>query len=233
MLAPVLALASACSQSTPKAEPSAFPTAASPSAVPTTPGPTAPSVVPTTPSPGGPSPLEAILLRPDDIGPGVAQREIPGGRGLSRPTLDLCDGTFRSEAMRTDRIQVVFTDRNDRTVVSNEVVAYRPGGAERAYEELRLLVGHCPTSYPIPGGSASQVSFGPRDPRLRDHQLVASVRFSRQGQSDVWSAAVYQFLDDRFTGVYTYGPAREDALRLALRLGVLAGERLSGPVVSA
>jgi hypothetical protein len=174
------------------------------------------------------------MLRPEDIGPGVVQQEMPGGRGLSQPTLDLCNGKFRSESLRTDRIQVIFTDRRDRIFVSNEVVSYRPRGAERAYRELRALVGHCRTPYPVSGGSATRIRFGPRDPRLQDRQFVASALFSSSGgQGDVWSAAVYQFLGDKFSGVYTYGPSRGPALRLALRLAVTARHRLNGTVVTA
>ncbi|MFL5798110.1 MAG: hypothetical protein ACJ77A_09275 [Actinomycetota bacterium] len=172
------------------------------------------------------------MLRPSDVGPGVARKEVPGGRSLSQPTLDLCGATYRSESLRTDRIQVLYTDPGGHIFLSNEVVSYRSHGAEQAYRELRSLVGHCPTPYPISGGNATRVRFGPRDPRLLERQFVATALFSSP-QGRVWSGAVYQFLGEDFSGVYSYGPSRELALRLALRVAVVAGERLSSTIVTA
>jgi hypothetical protein len=234
ILLPALALASACTQGSPAEPRASRATATSPGA---SNGPL--TTVPATggsasSSPTAASPLEAIVLRPADIGPGVAQREIPGGRSLSQPTLDLCNGTFASESLRTDRIQVLFTDPGGRVFLSNEVVSYQPGGAEQAYGELRALVGRCRTPYPVSGGSASRIRFGPRDTRLQDRQFVATALFSfREGPGRVWSAAVYQFVGEDFSGVYTYAPTRDLALRLALRLGVIAGQRLGSTVVTA
>jgi hypothetical protein len=235
VLLPALALTSACTHGGPAAEPTASrPTGPSPAA---SNGP--PTTVPspgasTSPSPTTVSPLETIVLRPDDIGPGVVLQEMPGGRGLSQPTLDLCGAAFRSESLRTDRIQVLYTDPGGRVFLSNEVVSYQPGGAKQAYGELRSLVDHCPTPYPVSGGTASRVRFGPHDDRLQDRQFVASALFSSTGgQGRVWSAAVYQFVGDDFSGVYAYGPSRGLALRIALRIGVIAGYRLAATIVSA
>ena len=232
ILLPALALASACTQGSPTTEPNASrATATSPDA--SSPAASSPGAT-TAPSPTGSSPLEAIVLLPADIGPGVVQKELPGGRTLSQATLDLCGATYPSESLRTDRIQVLFMDRGGRVILSNEVVSYRPGGAEQAYRELRSLVGHCRTPYPVSGGTASRVRFGPRDPRLLDRQFVATALFSSsRGQGHVWSAAVYQFVGEDFSGVYTYGQGRSLTLRLALGIGVVAGERLSSTVVTA
>ena len=46
-------------------------------------------------------------------------------------TLDFCGGKYPSESLRTARYQVEYDKRGDTFSASNEVVAYKPGGAKR------------------------------------------------------------------------------------------------------
>jgi hypothetical protein len=61
-------------------------------------------------------------------------------------TMDLCSASFPSEGLRLARHQVAFAI-SDTRAVSNEVVAYEPGGVEQALAELRSAMRHCPPGF--------------------------------------------------------------------------------------
>ena len=83
--------------------------------------------------------VDRVVLRAAQIGPGTITREIPQGREVDGVnTLDLCGQTFRSEKMRVARVQLSWIrNTGGGPFLSNEVVAYKPGGAAQAMRELR------------------------------------------------------------------------------------------------
>lgn len=88
-----------------------------------------------------------IVLRPTQVAPDVMLKHFPGGNQVTgQVTLDLCGYTFHTEALRVARLQVAYT-RGATPVLSNEVVAYEPGGAASALRELRTAIATCPAGY--------------------------------------------------------------------------------------
>ena len=113
----------------------------------------APGRDPLTPSPSAPSgsrdpsaPLLAQLIVSDaDVAPALTVAGLQGGNTLSQPTLDLCNGRFPSEAMRTARLQVAAIARQGDTALSTEAVLYSSGaGTSAAFTELRATAAGCP-----------------------------------------------------------------------------------------
>jgi hypothetical protein len=74
-----------------------------------------------------------------------------GGESVAAaPTLDLCNGTYGSESLRTARLQVDEVDGSGKQVFSTEAVLYRDATAtSQAFSELRSVVAHCPST-PVP-----------------------------------------------------------------------------------
>ena len=106
----------------------------------------------TTPSPTAPSqsrdpsaPLLIDLIVSDaDVGPSLTVAGMQGGNGLSQPTLDLCNGTYPSESMRTARLQVLAVDAQRQPVLSTEAVLYSSGaGTAAAFSELKETAANC------------------------------------------------------------------------------------------
>ena len=64
------------------------------------------------------------------------------------PTLDLCAGTYPSEALRVARRQVAVVDGEQRLLLSTEAVAYRdPQATAQAFRELREVRASCPAEF--------------------------------------------------------------------------------------
>jgi Protein of unknown function (DUF2510) len=162
---------------TPSATPSTTPGALTPGgdgsndipALPASPGsglsPSSPgsSTAPSPLGPGFPSPtppsssapidpnqmvLSGLVLQQSDVPAGVTVATIPGGDQVSgQATLDLCNGTFASEALRTSRLQVAATDGQGNEVLSTEAVIYSsPAAAAQAMSELKSVAAKCPSS---------------------------------------------------------------------------------------
>src|SRR2546428_7534878 len=89
---------------------------------------------PSTPSPSAPSGsrdpstplLSGLIVSDADVAPALTVAGLQGGNELTQPTLDLCNGTFPSEGMRTARLQVAAIDRQGATVLSTEAGPYSP-----------------------------------------------------------------------------------------------------------
>src|SRR5262249_6716361 len=101
------------------------------------PGPSAPST--TVPSDPDRAALSHIALSQPDLPGGLGLQLIPGGNQVrGQPTLDLCNGTFPSEALRTARLQVAAVDAQGGAPISTEAVLYRnPAATEQALRELQ------------------------------------------------------------------------------------------------
>ena len=119
---------------------------------------TSPASTPSTsPSPSLPTPTD-VALPPNAAVRRVAltRADLPAGFGPNQMregdevdgqvTLDLCSADFPSEELRLARHQVAF-DVDHSHGVSNEVVAYEPGGVEQALGELRAAIRRCPRGF--------------------------------------------------------------------------------------
>ncbi len=102
--------------------PSASPQSTAPSSLPPSPRPAGPSTgQPTTPAggtaPGSASgPLDQYLLAPAEVGASSMMFLIDGGRNATnQATLDWCNFTYTSEAMRMTRVQVEYTGERHTT----------------------------------------------------------------------------------------------------------------------
>lgn len=125
-----------------------------------------------TPSPSAPSQskdpsaglLASLIVTDADVGPTLTVAGLPGGNGLTQPTLDLCNGTYPSESQRTARLQVVAVDRTGETALSTEAVLYSSGaGTTAAFAELKEIAASCPDE-PVESpfsGEATTTRFKP------------------------------------------------------------------------
>jgi hypothetical protein len=114
----------------------------------TPPPPGANPVQPAAPSDPSASVLSGLVLRQADVGATETVAPINGGTEVAGgATLDLCNGTFPSESLRTARLQVAAADAQGTIVLSSEAVLYsKPGGAAQAFSELRSTAANCPAS---------------------------------------------------------------------------------------
>jgi len=121
------------------------------------PSPNAPLVptVPASPSPSASSPLSSdpsapflqrLVVRQADVPTANTVQLLDGGNAVSgQTTLDLCNGTYPSEALRSARLQVVEYDGTGSGVLSTEAVLYRHGSdATQAMGEIRSVAAACP-----------------------------------------------------------------------------------------
>ena len=150
-------------------------------------------------------------MRASQIGPGYVLRQRPDGHGVAGfVTLDLCGFRFPSEQLRTDRIQVNYVAPGHAVELSNEVVTYRPGGAEQALHEITHAASHCPRGA-VPSAIEGVSSITYRLHRIVDTRLphgslalllhlVATVNGRPFRQTSV---TVYQTRRDILSGVYT------------------------------
>ena len=108
--------------------------------------------------------LAELVVQPEDVPDAATVAVFPGGIGLGQPTLDLCNGTYPSESLRTARVQDAVVDEQGTLVLSTEAVLYGDsGGTSQALSELRSVVEACPST-PVPGplgGPASTTRFNP------------------------------------------------------------------------
>ena len=130
----------------------------------TLPQPTLPTN-PTTPtSPGSSTPaapltpaqriLDQLVVSQADVPSAFTAQLIPSGDQVSgEPTLDLCNGTFASESLRSARRQTVVVDNQGNSVLSTEAVIYEnPAATAQAFTEIKAVAAACPaTTVPSPG----------------------------------------------------------------------------------
>jgi hypothetical protein len=153
-----------------------------------------------------------VVLTAAQVAPDVTLKRFPGGSQVAgQVTLDLCGYTFRSEALRLARLQVGYA-RAGVPVVSNEVVAYKPGGAASALRELRTAIARCPSGYV----SSSVRGVGQLKNRIQHFgaagtlpgsvAIVDHVTEKLNGKTRSYDAVlVFQARRDVLSGVYGYG----------------------------
>jgi hypothetical protein len=159
--------------------PSVFPSAPVAPSAPVVPTPTAP--VSNDPDA---SVLPGLVVRDGDVPDSSSVQLLDGGNLVDgQTTLDLCNGTFPSEGLRTARLQVVEYAADGTAVFSTEAVLYRtPANAAQAMSELQSVVQNCPSGSPVvsPVGEPTVTTqFGPAP----DHDWPAVSGVKRQAYS--------------------------------------------------
>jgi hypothetical protein len=142
---------------------SSTPSATGPFAtVPTIPGFTLPT--PTVPKDPAAAALASLGLTQADVPSTVIVQPLIGGDTVSgAPTLDLCDGNYPSESLRTARLQVGAIDGTGGLILSTEAVLYANAAAtEQALSELRAVTASCsPNPVANANGGSVTTHFNP------------------------------------------------------------------------
>ncbi|HLI55571.1 MAG TPA: hypothetical protein VKY26_00935, partial [Actinomycetota bacterium] len=183
--------------------------------------PTAPGVTPTpTPTDPSASVLSGLVLHQSDVGATETVVTAPGGNGLSVATLDLCNGTYPSDSLRTARLQVDGADANNNVVISTEAVLYQaPTDTAQAFSELTSNVNNCPSGPVVSpvGEPTIETTFGPTPdsswPQVAGVTRQAYAFNTTDDAGDVQPAvAVYLRRGRALLGVYFYTPANQPQL---------------------
>ena len=115
--------------------------------------------------------LSTFVLQAAQVGTGYRLQERSDSHCVQQcVTLDLCGFTFKSETLRTGRLQVNYLRKGSLTL-SNEVVSYRSGGAASAIDELDRAVATCPGT-PVPSTVQGVGPLTYRLTRLTDNHLL-------------------------------------------------------------
>lgn len=112
----------------------------------TLPGPPAPqSSAPASNDPSA-AVLQNLVVRQEDVPTTSQVQLLDGGNRVSgETTLDLCNGTFPSESLRTARLQVVEYAGAGLATLSTEAVLYKtPADAAAAMREVQRVAAACP-----------------------------------------------------------------------------------------
>ncbi len=128
----------------------------------TAPGSLTPRNPNTSPSDPKQSALSSIVVQQQDVTGDHTVGLLNDGDRLTEPTLDLCNGTFPSEKLRTARLQVAEVTSDDTAVLSTEAVLYKnDAAAAQAFAELQQVARACPhrpVASPT-GGDTLQTTF--------------------------------------------------------------------------
>ena len=165
------------------------------------------------PSPADTALLQKVVLKPAQVGAGYKLSQMAGGHEVQNEvTLDFCDATYPSEALRTARLQVLYDANGKSFHASNEVVTYQPGGAKQALAEVTHEAAVCPngTVKNPPAGVTSLVRHTRvvADPRLLPGSIAILETDSGvvKGKSMTSTTmAVYQISGNVLSGVYGFG----------------------------
>jgi hypothetical protein len=187
--------------------------------------------------------VNKLILAPSQVGTGYVLFHRADGVGVKNTvTLDLCGRKgYPSEALRVSRLQVNYAAPSNPLGLSNEVVAYRPGGAVQAMREVAHHADHCPNR-PILTGEAGLPPLRFTITRISDARLLrgyVAVRIRVRGtvklkvkgklqarKVDQTSYAVYQRLGNVLSGTYSYGPNTSAQQRFALKAAEQSAQNL-------
>jgi hypothetical protein len=173
------------------------------------------------------SKVDLALLRPAQVGAGYRIPTDGISRSLQEATLDLCFGTFVSEARRVERIQVGYS-RLDVEDVSNEVVRYGPGGAKLALKEARAI--SCRNKKQKVGAGSVTMTVrriapagAPPGAVTLSVKIVSSLGAQRR---QLVGTGVYLVRGNLLSGVYVYDDKSPSVAR-AVRLAKVAAKNLA------
>jgi hypothetical protein len=160
--------------------------------------------------------LQQLIVRQSDVRASDSVALTTGGGSVAgAPTLDLCNGTFPSESLRTARLQVALYDTLGDPVFSTEAVLYRNAAATaQAFIELRSVAARCPSTpvvSPVGEPTVSTKFNKPPDttwPRVAgvDRQAYDFVTTDAFGNS-THSVAVYLRRGRALLGLYFSNPS--------------------------
>jgi hypothetical protein len=168
--------------------------------------------------------LTRVVLRPSQVGPGYRLQQRPDGHGVrGLVTLDLCGFTFPSEFLRRARLQVDYVRRGAAVQLSNEVVTYRPGGAQQALREVAYAARHCPR-HPVGSTVAGVPKLTYRIGWIHDRRLLpgaVALRVRASGMQNgkrvvETTLGVYQVRQNVLSAVYTFGRSIRTQLPVGL-----------------
>jgi hypothetical protein len=183
--------------------------------------------------------VNKLVLQPTQVGNGYQLFARPDGFGVKNTvTLDLCGRkNYPSETLRTTRLQVNYAAKGNKLGLSNEVVTYKPGGAQQAMREVLRHATHCPTT-PIVTGEAGVPPLRFTITRISDSKLLkgylavkirvrGTVKVNGKAQKvDQTSYAVYQRLGNVLSGTYSYGPNTPAQLAFELHAAEQSAQNL-------
>lgn len=159
--------------------------------------------------------LPSLVIRAPDVTPPAAVTLLTGGSGLSRPTLDLCNGRYPSESRRTARLQDGMLDGQGDLTLSTEAVLYDdPSAAIQAFNELRSVSAACPaTAVQSPVGDPAAITHfnpppdgdWPATPTVNRLAYDFTTTDPSTGQT-LHSIAVYLQRGRALVGVYFFAP---------------------------
>jgi hypothetical protein len=181
----------------------------------------------------GGSGLRALILRPSQVGPGYRLQERPDGNGVrGLVTLDMCGYDFRSESLRTARLQVDYV-AHGKPHVSNEVVRYRPGGVTQAFREIMQAWRTCPRG-PVPSRIQGVPALTYRITSFVDRRIPAGtiplvVRMTGKWKGKtvtVTIVSIYHREGNVLSGVYVQGGTLREARQVAVRASVASAADL-------
>jgi len=190
---------------------------ATPGAAARVPVPPIATLPPTSAAPADPaaSALSGLVVRQSELSAGTTVEVIPGGDQVSgQTTLDVCNGTFPSESLRTARLQVAAVDVQGSVALSTEAVLYpNPVATAQAFGELHAVATHCPSSPVVSpvGGRTLTTRFNPAPdgawPQVPTVERLAFdvVSTDQSGQSQ-HAVAVYLRRGRALVGVYFPAP---------------------------
>lgn len=159
--------------------------------------------------------LAQLGVRQVDVDPNYSVQVIPNGDQVAGTvTLDLCNGTYASESLRTARLQVLEVDSSLNGVLSTEAVLYRnPAATVQAFSEIRDVARKCPNR-PVPspnGGTTETTTFHPPPDKAWPHSSgVERLAYDMTTVDDQGNAtnsiAVYLRRGRALIGVYFPSP---------------------------
>jgi hypothetical protein len=193
-----------------------------PAAAPTPTLPVLPGAAPTTvPSRGNTAAndphanvLDQLVVQQSDVPEIDTVDTVPNGNTLDDATLDLCNGTFPSEAGRTARRQVEVFDSLGNAPFSTEAVLYgHAATGAQAFSELQRVVKDCPSTPVVsPIGEPTAVTlFGPNPDNGWDHttgveRLAYDVTTTRDSGDSTHAVVVYLRRGRALMGLYFNQP---------------------------
>jgi hypothetical protein len=183
-----------------------------------------------------------LALAPAQVGSGYVLRPRPDGVGVNtNVTLDLCGRSgYPSEKLRVARLQLDYLKPGAKIGLSNEIVAYKHGGAAQAMREVIHHARTCPRTPINPGPGLPPLRFTMtllKGPKLLKGYLFVRVRVQGKVQGkevDQISYAVYQRRGDVLSGTYSFGAPTKAQETFALHaaqqsaLNLLRGKSLGG-----
>ena len=185
-----------------------------------------------------------LVLTPAQVGNGYVMLQRRDGVGVNNTvTLNLCGNAgYPSEKLRTARLQVDYLKQKSNLGLSNEVVAYKKGGAAQAMAEASQHASSCPTT-PIrtdPALPALRFRFARiTGSNLLHGYLALKIRVTgtvKGKKVDETSYAIYQRLGDTLSGTYSFGPDTKAQLQFVLHaaqqsaINLRRGKAAGGPI---